>query len=133
MRRIVGFDIELSPATNANGVTDAIPCVVPLEAFVIDGHAPSIDNARVTQATKVSVQVTLEDAASDASLVVGIEKTIDQTEWINQANTGSFESARSVLVGPFDSTGIGWVRANVTTAAASATRARVTFILTRAE
>lgn len=115
MRQIYSETIEVDSVANERGVSTDIPCTVP------GGD----------QATKASVQVTLQDAATDASLVVDIERSLDRIKWVQQTTTSSFGAAATSIVTPFDASGIGWIRARVTTGGASATIAQVTFILTR--
>jgi hypothetical protein len=114
MREIVSKVIETNAVSNDAGTTTEVSCVVGSE-----------------QASDASVQVSLIDAATDASLVVTVEKTLDLNHWASQTTTGSFSASQTSIVSPFDCSGIGWIRARVTTAGATATRAKVTFILTR--
>lgn len=115
MRQIYGETIEVDSVTNERGLSTEIPCTVPTGE----------------QANKASVQVTLQDAAADASLVVSVEGSLDRIKWVNQATTASFGSTGTSIITPFDASGIGWIRARVTTGGASAAIAQVTFILTR--
>lgn len=115
MRQIYSEIIEVNSVANGRGETVDVPCTVPTGE----------------QANHASVQVTLEDAASDANLVVTVEKSIDKLQWVSQGTTSSFASAQTSIITPIDSSDFGWIRARVTTGAASATRALVTFILTR--
>lgn len=114
MRNIVSTDIEVDSVSNDAGTTYDVSCMVGSE-----------------QADAASVQVSLIDAAADASLVVSVEKTLDLNQWVSQTTTGSFSSSQTIIISPFDCSSIGWIRARVTTAGATATRAKVTFIITR--
>lgn len=114
MRNIASTDIEVDSVSNDAGTTYDVSCMVGSE-----------------QAGIASVQVSLIDAATDANLVVSVEKTLDLNQWVSQATTASFSASQTSIVSPFDCSGIGWIRARVTTAGATATRAKVTFILTR--
>ncbi|MCJ8336066.1 MAG: hypothetical protein MJH10_17815 [Epibacterium sp.] len=132
MRYTATFDIETDSADNSKGTTAWVPCVVPLQSFVMAGE-PMLDTEPVLQAKYASVQVTLEDAATDANLVVTIEETLDRVQPVTNSTVGSFSAAQSVITDPIWAERIGYIRANVTTAGASATRARVTFIFTRTQ
>lgn len=115
MRQIVSFNIETDAVGNERGTTVAVPCTI----------------GESMQAQTASVQLTMIDAKTDASLAIDVEKSLDLDQWVQQTAASSFNATQTLISTPFDCSGIGWLRARVVTAGGTATRAKVTFILTR--
>lgn len=117
MREIVSYDIETDAVSNELGTTVAVPCTI----------------GGSDQASIASVQLSLIDAKTDATLAIDVEKSLDLYQWVQQTAGSSFNSVQTTISTPFDCSGIGWLRARVTTAGATATRVKVTFIFTRTD
>jgi hypothetical protein len=117
MRRIERYELKTASVADANSVTPALSCVV--------SESPT------EQAEWLGVQVTLQDAASDANLAVVIEQSLSGIDWTTLYTTSSFASAGTVVSAKQDVAAVGFIRARVSTAGATATRATVTLLLTR--